>query len=218
VAIQLLRLVVYCVIQVFRHEQQFVVVPGHVMPQPPQLLLSVVVSTQFPLQQVLPVIQGEFMPHLHCPPEQVSPVGAQAVPHIPQLLAFELVSTHVPLQSVGAELGHLQLPLWQVCTPGHTVPHIPQFIESLLRSVQVPLPQLAQPLWQQTPLEQWSPVGHGLPQEWQLFASLWVSTQEPPQHVGASVVHLLPQPPQLLLSVCVLVSQPSVSLSLLQSA
>jgi hypothetical protein len=69
---------------VFWHEQQVDVVPGHVMPQPPQLLLSVLVSTQFPLQQVMPVIQAGPVPHLHTPFEQVSPPGAQAVVQFPQ--------------------------------------------------------------------------------------------------------------------------------------
>lgn len=61
------------------------------MPQLPQLLWSVFVSTQVPLHLVWPVGQ----PATHCPFSQVSP-EAQALKQPPQLLVSVLVLIHVP--------------------------------------------------------------------------------------------------------------------------
>src|SRR4051794_41520071 len=64
------------------------------MPQPPQLLESVAVIEQTPLQSV-PVLQ------VHVPPTQVSPPAVlQACPQLPQLLTSVDVAVQVPLQAV----------------------------------------------------------------------------------------------------------------------
>src|SRR4051794_41358750 len=64
------------------------------MPQPPQLLESVAVIEQTPLQSV-PVLQ------VHVPPTQVSPPAVlQAFPQLPQLLTSVDVAVQVPLQAV----------------------------------------------------------------------------------------------------------------------
>jgi hypothetical protein len=67
------------------------------MPQPPQLLLSQLGSTQvLPPQQICQVAQM-FPPQLQTPPEQVE--GAVHVtPQAPQLLLSTLVSVHEPWQ------------------------------------------------------------------------------------------------------------------------
>ncbi len=81
----------------------------HTLPQNPQLLLSVFVSTQVAPQTV----------PLHDPLRQQEP-GAQTVPQVPQLLLSVLVLTHVgkPLttQTFGALLGQLQVVV--VAPPG----------------------------------------------------------------------------------------------------
>ena len=58
-------------------------------PHPPQLLLSVSVSTHLPLQRVRPV--GQW----HCPPAHMAPsFTSHCVPHAPQLLESDDVSVH----------------------------------------------------------------------------------------------------------------------------
>jgi hypothetical protein len=64
--------------------------------QPPQLLGSVVASTQMVLQSVRAPFE-----HTQVPDEQVSPAAVlQACPQLPQLLLSFDVVTQLPLQSV----------------------------------------------------------------------------------------------------------------------
>jgi hypothetical protein len=66
------------------------------VPQVPQLLSSVLVSTQVPAQSFT---EGVVLLQVHAPPEQVCP-AMQALPHVPQLLGLSCKSTQLPLHSV----------------------------------------------------------------------------------------------------------------------
>jgi hypothetical protein len=68
---------------------------GQAVPQVPQLVPLVVVSTQLPLQRVSPTEQ----PKRHVLASQACPTG-QAVPQAPQFPALLVMSTHAPLHSV----------------------------------------------------------------------------------------------------------------------
>lgn len=66
----------------------------HALPQPPQFMRSVLVSTQ-----PTPT-QSERLPvHMQVPPSHTPP-APQDVPHAPQLFALVLVSTHESPQRV----------------------------------------------------------------------------------------------------------------------
>jgi len=94
--------------------------PGQTLPQPPQLLFSVLVLTQLPLQKVCPA------GHAHTLFVQVRPL-VQTVPQVPQLLLSFAVVRQTPLQSV-CPLGQLHTPFWQVRPPVQAVPQpeVPQ--------------------------------------------------------------------------------------------
>jgi hypothetical protein len=68
---------------------------AHAVAQAPQLLVSVVVSTQVPPQLTVGALQGET----HTPMAQSSPV-AHAIPQAPQLAGSLAVSTQVEPQRV----------------------------------------------------------------------------------------------------------------------
>jgi hypothetical protein len=83
-------------------EQMCVPVDG--LPQPPQLLLSVCVLTQLPLQQVVPEAQV-WPPQLHAQAivSKTSPLGQVVLTHAPLQHVWPLgqvVLTHVPLERV----------------------------------------------------------------------------------------------------------------------
>jgi hypothetical protein len=108
--------------------------PVHVLPQPPQLLLSVCVSTHaLPQRLRLP----QLVPH--DVPSQVAlpPVGTghaeHEVPHEP----VDVLLEQVPLQSC-VPLGQAQALLWQVLPPLHAALHAPQFALLLARSTHEP--------------------------------------------------------------------------------
>jgi len=90
------------------------------VPQVPQLLLSLAVVTQLPLQKVRP--EGQ----VHMPLVQLRP-PEHTVPQVPQLLLSLAVVRQVPLQSV-CPLGQLHTPFWQLRPPVHAVPQpvVPQ--------------------------------------------------------------------------------------------
>ena len=67
------------------------------VPQPPQLVVSVIVSTQVPPHAVCPV--GQVTELRHVPAMQVCPV-VQVFPQVPQLAASVIVSTQVDPQRV----------------------------------------------------------------------------------------------------------------------
>ncbi len=110
-------------------------VGGHAMPQPPQLLLSLAMSTQAPLQ--LRWFGGQFVTHVPaahtCPP-------TQALPQRPQFVGSLNVSTQRSPQRL-CPIGHgarRHAPISQVVPGPHTTPHAPQLPGSLRMSRQTP--------------------------------------------------------------------------------
>jgi hypothetical protein len=95
------------------------------------------VSTQVPLQRVVPLGQTQ------APPMQVP--GPQSKPQLPQLWRSVSGLVQTPLQS-SAGLGQrgTQAPPRHTVPPGQAFPHRPQLFGSNLRSAQVPL-QSAKP-------------------------------------------------------------------------
>ena len=110
---------------------------GQMVPQPPQLLRSVLVLTHILLQRVKPV------PHnnVQAPLTQVRPV-AQDLLQAPQFRESVLVSTHIPeLQRVGAVEGQtkVQAPLTHCRALEHWLAHLPQWLLSVCVLTQAPL-------------------------------------------------------------------------------
>jgi hypothetical protein len=142
---------------------------GQTWPQPPQLLLLELRSTQALPQMVSPV------GHWHAPLPQVAP-GGQTLLQAPQLLTSTARSLQTPLQQLR--------PVWQ------TWPQAPQLLMSVPVLVHAPLQsvwpegQLQTPLTQLRPVEQAGPAPH-----WHF----------PAKQLSAAVAEqTLPQPPQLL--------------------
>jgi hypothetical protein len=102
------------------------------LPQPPQFALSVLVSTQKPLQSMKPETQLV----LHVPPEQA--VGPrQRLPQPPQLALSVLSSTQLPLHSVSPPMQLWpQLPAEQTRSPEQWFPQLPQLALSVWVSTQ----------------------------------------------------------------------------------
>jgi hypothetical protein len=75
--------------------------PVHAMPQPPQLLGSVFVSTQAPVQLVVPAghIVVQVIEHT-C-------IAVHIVPHAPQFCGSVFVSTQTPPHSVPVAQAHV---------------------------------------------------------------------------------------------------------------
>jgi len=173
----------------------------HLMPQPPQLSMSVVTLTSQPLP-VLPsqLAKPGLQPSTQPPATQLTepPGFVQWFPHEPQLLMslFVLVSQPLvllPSQSAAPELQDGAHALFeQLVVPfgfKQRVPHAPQSFVLFVRFVSQPLPAL--------PSQLPRPVLH-------------IGAQAPPTQavVPPEFVHCLPQPPQLLTLVSRLVSQP----------
>jgi hypothetical protein len=87
---------------------------GHMWPQVPQLLESVLVLMHIPPQQLCPLGHAPVVvPQVHCPLTQVSP-GEHVMLHPPQLaVSLPAVFTHVPPQLVSPAWQKLQAPLTQ---------------------------------------------------------------------------------------------------------
>jgi hypothetical protein len=149
---------------------------AHWLPQLPQFVLLVEVSTQRPLQSVCPVAQ----PEAQLPPTHWLP-GPQRLPHAPQLRGSVEGSVHCePHSVVPAE--HAHAPLTHAEPVGQEVLQLPQSNGSLVRSTQAPL-QLVSPAPHtvvQAPPEHTWPAAHAAPHEPQFAGSLWVSVQTPP--------------------------------------
>jgi hypothetical protein len=80
--------------------------PVQLVPQAPQLAVSLCSSTHAPLQSVYPVLHvNSHAPAVHAACAWATAV-AHALPHAPQLLALLVVLTHVVPQSVGVAAGH----------------------------------------------------------------------------------------------------------------
>jgi hypothetical protein len=105
---------------------------GHCMPQFPQLLMSVVVSTQMP-EHILSVLWHGTQVLF----EHRCPVG-QAFPQPPQLPWSLATSTHTPLHAVDCAAGHLQAPAVHIAPRGHAVAHDPQCNGSVCVSTHCP--------------------------------------------------------------------------------
>jgi hypothetical protein len=104
-----------------------------ILPQTPQLSMSVVTSVHTPLQIMLGAVQLER----HTRSMQVSP-KSHGVPHPPQFNSSVEVSTQVPLQLVcdPVQLDR-QLLAVQVSPVSHGMKHPPQLLRSVRVSTQV---------------------------------------------------------------------------------
>jgi hypothetical protein len=106
---------------------------GHVVPQAPQLTLSVSRLTQVPPHRVSPVGQPHTLPVHTSPPVQAVPQAPQSLASFVRLthIAGEVVLSMVPLHPV-SPVGHVQVPLTHVAPSlAHTFPHTPQLLESV---------------------------------------------------------------------------------------
>jgi hypothetical protein len=172
--------------------------------QAPQLLMSLLVSTQLPLQSVEP----EGQPNTQVPAAHESPV-AQALPQLPQFIGSVLVFTHALPHWVSGGWhfgGVTHIELWQTCPMAQQAPlqstwpdgqlftqlppehdwfwaqvrlQAPQLDESELRLTQRPL-QFVRPVRQplmQLPWLQKVPAPQTLPQLPQLLSSFEGSMQ-----------------------------------------
>ena len=99
--------------------------PLHARPHPPQLVLSVCVSTQLPAHAV--VVAGQLAIHSDAP--HTSPV-AHIVMHAPQLSGSSVRSKQTPAQSV-VPFVHSHMPAWHSLPPAQVMPQPPQFASSL---------------------------------------------------------------------------------------
>jgi hypothetical protein len=150
------------------------------LPQEPQLLESLVGSTQTPPQAICGHVQLRFTQ----PPALQVWLELQAWLQPPQLFTSELVSTQVLLQTVSPETLQAHLLLAQLAPVAQAMPQPPQFFESMLVFVHTPLQDVwpvGQP-WH-LPLWQVMPLTHGKPQYPQLFGSVLRLTQLPLQLV-----------------------------------
>jgi hypothetical protein len=106
----------------------------HLVPQAPQFVLSVFVSTHVPVPPVgVHSVRPFWQVSEHLPPPHTVP-AAQSVPQAPQFALSELVFTHDWPQSV--EPGPHAVVHWpplHTCVEVHAVPQAPQLFESLWR-------------------------------------------------------------------------------------
>ena len=158
------------------------------MPQPPQLLLLVVMFVSqpfaaFPSQSANPALQVNV--HEAFTQETVAfGTGGQAWLHIPQLLTSDPRLTHAPLQGE-VPIGHEHTPPEHIPFVGQLVPHDPQLCASVDVLTQAP-PQfvvpVGHPIWHM-PLTQIVPIAHAVLHEPQCCESLERFTHVPLQFV-----------------------------------
>ena len=184
------------------------------MPQLPQLLVSVCVSTQPPLHSVWPVAQP---PVMQLPAEHTWPTG-HAVPQVPQLKASLCVSIHeTPHSASGAQSAAQPAGRQNGVAPPQTTPGVPvaasgqlglqppQWLASpwvLTHWPQHSVRPAPQPV-EQLPLEQRVPGVHTLPHAPQLSGSLTMLVQ-PPLHSWGELLwtsHPVEQVPLLQIGV-----------------
>jgi hypothetical protein len=180
-----------------------VVPAGHVSPQPPQLSMSVFVSTHVVPQHVRPTGQGVFWQFVvfgwQTPSEHVS-FAPQTLPHVPQLLgsvsrfasqpsATWWSQSAKPTEHAAIAQAEETQSVVPFGTGPHTTPHAPQLLSSDESTAH----------W--TPLQHVWPEGH-----------VWLAphgpTHTPPEQLSFEP-HATPQPPQFAGSVLVFTSQPS---------
>jgi hypothetical protein len=171
---------------------------GHGMPQPPQLVGSVVVSLQPVVQHASVPLQAGPPLHavvdMHLPPAHLSP-DAHGIPQPPQLFGSVLVLLHPSLQqaSMPVQAGPPLHPIidWhllstQVSVAAHAWPQLPQSLGSLVVSLHPSMQHASEPLQGGPPLHvvvdwhllatQVSPGGQGIPQPPQSLLLLVVSS------------------------------------------
>jgi hypothetical protein len=178
--------------------------PGQATPQKLQLLLLVDRSAHVVPQSEVP----ERHWATHWPLEQYGVVAGQALPHTPQLALSDVRSTQLPRPSVPGAAhwvspeGHVQARFTQSPPAAQMIPHALQLLGSMARLVQTTIgvspciggvmqvvrPASPQPATHVPPL-QVLPPGHALPQAPQLLGSVSVLMQRLP--------HSLVDPPQL---------------------
>jgi hypothetical protein len=116
-------------------------IPGQTAPHVPQLLTSVLVSTQLLPQRMKGAVHWKSqLPLLHT--DLLFAGGLQTAPHLPQLDVALEMSTHEPLQLVSAPQSLPQVPDLHTAPAPHWVVQLPQWSESELRSTQAPLQSL----------------------------------------------------------------------------
>jgi len=93
---------------------------GQAVPQAPQFIRSVLMSTQPPEHSVSPPVQES----LQAPSEHTCPAG-HTVPHAPQLATSLPVSMQVPPHAA-RPAWHPHTPALQVVPAGHALPQLPQ--------------------------------------------------------------------------------------------
>jgi hypothetical protein len=167
--------------------------PEQIWPQNPQLVLSLVRSTQeFPQRASPDPHAAEQVPRLHTSP----PV--QRLPHEPQLAPLDWRLTHalppppgppIVMQAV-SPAGHMHEPPMQGAPVGQAFPQLPQLAFDVCRSTQAvpPLPpaHAVSPVEHpatHVPPEHMSPPGQRFPQPPQLRGSVWGSVHCVPQSV-----------------------------------
>ncbi len=189
---------------------------AQIIPHPPQLAVSVAVTTQRPPQNVCPTV------HAQVPRAQSWP-AAQALLQRPQCAVLIAVTTQRPPQNV-CPAGHAQDPPTQSWPPVQALLHAPQWAPSERGLTQL-APQSVKPAVQlQTPPAHTWPAGQRLLQPPQFRASVLGSTQAAHITRGAAQVathdpstqacpatHTRPQAPQWAGLLRVSTSQPLAS-------
>jgi hypothetical protein len=147
------------------------------------------------------------------------------LPQPPQLLLSVCVSVHVLLHIV-SPMGHVHVPLLHVAPEGHERPQVPQWEVSVSRLTQALLQSVSTGPASVVQSTLHVPLRHtgrpelatqALPQVPQLFGSLRTAVQAPPLHMRSPAgqaqrpawhvvpfAQRMPQPPQLIPSVCAL--------------
>ena len=178
---------------------------GQTMPQPPQLVGSLLVSVQTPRQRV-PLSKQPQLPLWQLVPPP------QRTPHAPQSRLLVCRSTHaLPHVVSPVAQAPVHSPDEQSWLPVQALPHVPQSSGLVERLTHTPL-QLVSPAGQaHIPLKQLWPLAQVVPHAPQLLSSLAVLTHAPLQLLSpvAQVVaqwlreqtipppHAVPQAPQL---------------------
>jgi hypothetical protein len=111
----------------------------HTLPQPPQLLWSVVVSTHAPPSPAALQVVGSPVGQPQTPLTHVAPL-TQWWPQLPQLVTSDETSTQIAEHSlsVGDVPQTVHEPLWQAEFAGQPVPQPPQLAWSVLVSTHAP--------------------------------------------------------------------------------
>src|SRR4051812_15048417 len=109
------------------------------LPQAPQLLLSVAGSTHAPPQGISPTRQTIMPPHL--PWAHACPLG-HTTPHAPQLFGSLASTTHIPLHMTCPRPGHgppppLHTPFTQATPLPQALPQAPQLEAFVNKSTQM---------------------------------------------------------------------------------